>query len=226
LSSAGFDDRQHFILAHDEELLIIKLDLLARILTEQNHVARLDIERYARAAVFYRAGAGGGYGASLRLLLRGVGDNDSAAVLLTLFVTAKRLTGRSSRPPRLAWPTCNREEPRASLSSSEQRSDPQQQSHTQRDRYSDRQDHERDAENDGHRSEQISHNNCGTLERAPDTERRRLAERCREGCPCQRRVAELSRGERHGLPPLRAISSEPTSARSGLSSVPCVPTRS
>jgi hypothetical protein len=37
-----------------------------------------------------------------------------------------------------------------SCGASEQPSDPQQQPHAQRDRYSDSQDHERDAEDDGH----------------------------------------------------------------------------
>src|SRR5215204_3723413 len=79
--SACFDDRQHFVLSHDEVLLTIELDVLTRILPEQDHIARLDIERDARAAVFDRAAAGGDHRASLRLLFRSVRDNDSAALL-------------------------------------------------------------------------------------------------------------------------------------------------
>src|SRR6476661_5740227 len=84
--SACFDDRQHFVLAHDEVLFTIDFDVLTRILAEQDHIARLDIERDAHAALSERAVAGGDHRASLRLLLRGVGNNDSAALLLTFFV--------------------------------------------------------------------------------------------------------------------------------------------
>ena len=84
--SACFDDRQHFVLAHDEVLLTINFDVLTRILAEQDHIARLDIERDAHAALFERAAAGGDHRASLRLLLGGVRDNDSAALLPTFFV--------------------------------------------------------------------------------------------------------------------------------------------
>src|SRR4030095_14924807 len=38
--SACFDDRQHFVLPHDEVLLTIELDLLTRVLAEQDHVPR------------------------------------------------------------------------------------------------------------------------------------------------------------------------------------------
>src|SRR4029079_3624969 len=83
---ACFDDRQHFVLAHDEVLLTINVDVLTRILAEQDYIARLYIERDAHAALFERAVARGDHRASLRLLLRGVRDNDSAALLLTFFV--------------------------------------------------------------------------------------------------------------------------------------------
>src|SRR4051812_16952805 len=84
--SACFDDCQHFVLSHDEALFTIELDVLTRILAEQDHIARFDIERDARAAVFDRAAAGGDHRAALRLFFRGIRDNDSAALLLTFVV--------------------------------------------------------------------------------------------------------------------------------------------
>src|SRR5690606_35467190 len=86
LPSACFDDRQNFVLSHDEVLLTIELDLLTRIFAEQDHIVRLDIERDASAAVSDGAAARGDNRASLRLLFLGVRDNDPAAVLLIFFV--------------------------------------------------------------------------------------------------------------------------------------------
>src|SRR6478672_2950183 len=70
--STCFDDRQHFVLPHDEVLFTIERDVLTRILAEQNHIARLDIERDARAPVLDSAAAGSDDRASLRLLFRTV----------------------------------------------------------------------------------------------------------------------------------------------------------
>lgn len=88
---------------------------------------------------------------------------------------------------------------------SEQPSDPQQESQEQRDRYSDGQDHEGDAQDDGPRPKQVADNNRGTPERAGNDERAGLIERWRERCPRQRRVFDASRGERQGLPPSRSV---------------------
>ena len=52
LPGVAFDDGQHLILFHDEVLLAIQLDLLARILAEQDPVARFDVERDPFAVVF------------------------------------------------------------------------------------------------------------------------------------------------------------------------------
>src|SRR4051794_27269383 len=76
------NDRQHFVLAHDEVLLTIELDLLARVLAEENQVAGLDVERDALAVVLRLAVAGGDDLALLRLLLGGVGDDDPPDLLL------------------------------------------------------------------------------------------------------------------------------------------------
>src|SRR5581483_4725611 len=81
---AALDDGQDFVLAHDEVLLTIELDLLTRVLAEEDQVAGLDVQRDALAVVFRLAVAGGDDFALLRLFLRGVGDDDAANFLLTL----------------------------------------------------------------------------------------------------------------------------------------------
>ena len=47
-ASLPIEDREHFVLAHDEVFLAIELDLLPGVLAEQNRVARLDVERLTR----------------------------------------------------------------------------------------------------------------------------------------------------------------------------------
>src|SRR6266511_1933110 len=59
LVGLAFDDGQHVILFHDEVLFAIQLDLLARILAEQDSVARFDVERDPLAVVFHLPVAGG-----------------------------------------------------------------------------------------------------------------------------------------------------------------------
>ena len=79
------NDGQHFILAHDEVLLAIELDLLARVLAEEDQIARLDIKGHALAIVVHLAIARGDDLALLRLLFGCVGDDDPADFLLALF---------------------------------------------------------------------------------------------------------------------------------------------
>src|SRR5204863_4287350 len=81
LVRAALDDGQYFVLAHDQVLLTIEFDLLARVLAEENEVARLDVERDALAVVLRLAVAGGDDFALLRFFLRGVGDDDPADFL-------------------------------------------------------------------------------------------------------------------------------------------------
>ena len=83
--SAAVDDGQHFVLAHDEVLLAIELDFLARVLAEEDQIARLDIERDALAVVVHLAVAGGDDLALLRLLFGRVRDDDPADFLLAFF---------------------------------------------------------------------------------------------------------------------------------------------
>src|SRR3990172_428143 len=78
LLGVAFDDGQHVILFHDEVLLAIQLDLLARILAEQDPVARLDVERDPFAVVFHLPVAGGDDRPLLRLLFGGVRGDDPA----------------------------------------------------------------------------------------------------------------------------------------------------
>src|SRR5581483_10922088 len=79
---AVLDHGQHFVLAHDEVLLTIELDLLTGVLAEEDQVAGFHVERHALAVVLGLAVAGGDHLALLGLLLRSVGDDDAADLLL------------------------------------------------------------------------------------------------------------------------------------------------
>ena len=81
------DDAQDFVFPHDEVLLTIELDLLPRVLPEEDKVAGLDVERDALAVVLRLAVPGGDDPALLRLLFGGVRDDDSADLLFA-FVEA------------------------------------------------------------------------------------------------------------------------------------------
>ena len=74
--------REDLVLAHDEVLLAVDLDLLAGVLAEQDRVAVLDVERLTLAVVLDLAVADGDHLALLRLFLGGVGDDDPADLLL------------------------------------------------------------------------------------------------------------------------------------------------
>src|SRR5439155_7870748 len=66
---------------HDEVLLTIELDLLPRVLAEEDEVTSLDVRRLARAVVLNLASAGGDHFALLRFFLGAVGDDDPADLL-------------------------------------------------------------------------------------------------------------------------------------------------
>ena len=74
----AFDDAQHVILFHDEVLLAVERDLLARVRAEQDPVARFDVEGDPLAVVVRLPVAGGDDRALLRLLFGGVRDDDAA----------------------------------------------------------------------------------------------------------------------------------------------------
>src|SRR6185436_9905312 len=65
----ALDDRQRVVFAHDQVFLALELDLLPRVLAEQNQVALLDVERDAFAVVVHPAVAGRDDLALLRLFL-------------------------------------------------------------------------------------------------------------------------------------------------------------
>src|SRR5690349_21886892 len=69
-------------LLHDQELLAVELDLGAGPLAEQHAVADLDVERDQLAVLVAPARADADDLALLRLLLRGVRDDDAAGGLL------------------------------------------------------------------------------------------------------------------------------------------------
>src|SRR3954451_6844503 len=78
----AFKDTHDVGLLHDQELLTIELHLGAGPLAEQDAVAGLDVQRAQLALVIQRAGADGDHLALLRLLLRGVRNDNAARGLL------------------------------------------------------------------------------------------------------------------------------------------------
>src|SRR5262249_32671248 len=84
--SSAFQHAEDVLLAHDEVLLAVELDLRARVLAEEDLVADLHVERRDLAVVVHLALADGDDLPLLRLLLGGVGDDDAALGLLHLLV--------------------------------------------------------------------------------------------------------------------------------------------
>src|SRR5262245_39877413 len=82
LAAAVFDHGEYLVFAHDEVFLALELDLLAGVLAEEDQVTGLDVERDPLAVVFRLAVARGNHLALLRLFFRGIGDDDSADLLL------------------------------------------------------------------------------------------------------------------------------------------------
>ena len=79
------ENGEDVLLAHDEVLLVVQLDLGAGILPEQDPVARLDVERDLLALLGHLAVPGRDHLALLGLLLRGVRDDDPPLPDLFLF---------------------------------------------------------------------------------------------------------------------------------------------
>src|SRR3990172_8091417 len=85
---AGALDRgEHFVFLHDQVLHAVQLDLLARVLAEEDGVARFHVELHPVTVVAHFAVARGDHLAPLRFLLGGIRDDD-AADLLFAFVEA------------------------------------------------------------------------------------------------------------------------------------------
>ena len=76
------EDREDVVLAEEDELLAVDLDLGARVLAEQDLVAGLHVEGNDLAVLEDRARADGDDDALEGLLLRGVGDDDPSLGLL------------------------------------------------------------------------------------------------------------------------------------------------
>src|SRR5437870_12215036 len=68
---------QDFLLAEDQILLVVDLDVVAGVLAKQDPVAHLYVQRDAMA-LFHLAGSDGHYFALLRLFFSRIGDNDPA----------------------------------------------------------------------------------------------------------------------------------------------------
>src|SRR5438874_1039655 len=66
---------QDFLLAEDQILLVVDLDVVAGIFAEQDPVTHLYVERDAMA-LFHLAGSDGHYFALLRLFFSRIGDDD------------------------------------------------------------------------------------------------------------------------------------------------------
>src|ERR1700759_2616245 len=75
------DDAEKVALLHDEEVLAVDLHFGPRPFAEQDTVTGLHIERDQLALLIPRSGTRGDNLALLRLLLRGVGNNDAAGGL-------------------------------------------------------------------------------------------------------------------------------------------------
>src|SRR5213596_2299284 len=76
--SSAFDHAEDVLLAHDEVLLAVDLDLRSGVLHEQDLVADLDVEGRQLAVVVHLALADRDHLALLRLLLGGIRDDDAA----------------------------------------------------------------------------------------------------------------------------------------------------
>src|SRR6476469_9881819 len=72
------DDREDVLLADDEELLVVDLELGAGVLRVENRVALLDVDALALAVVEDPTRPDGQDGALLGLFLRGVRKDDAA----------------------------------------------------------------------------------------------------------------------------------------------------
>src|SRR5205809_3631994 len=79
------DNRQDFVLAEDEVLLAVDLDVRAGVLAEEDLVTGLDVEGNLGSVLEDLAVADGDDLALLGLLLGGVGDDDPALDRFLLF---------------------------------------------------------------------------------------------------------------------------------------------
>src|SRR2546425_7639898 len=97
-SSSALDHAEDVLLAHDQMLFAVDLDLGAGVLAEQHGVAGLDVERDHLPVLADLSLPDGDDLPLLRLLLGGIGDDDAALGLLNLLLEAL------DEYPVLKWP--------------------------------------------------------------------------------------------------------------------------
>src|ERR1051326_1493594 len=85
IGASLLEDGENVFLAKDQVFLVLDLHFRARVLSEQDAVTRLHVERQLLTVLGDLAVAGGDDLALLRLLLRGIGDDDPAALDFLLF---------------------------------------------------------------------------------------------------------------------------------------------
>src|SRR3954453_1386882 len=78
----AFNDAHYIRFLHDDEVLAVDLDLCAGPLPEQDAIASLHVERHELAALIASPRPGGDDLPFLRLLLRGIRNDDAALRLL------------------------------------------------------------------------------------------------------------------------------------------------
>ena len=81
----SLDHAEYVVLAHDQIVFVVELDLSAGILAKQHTVSLFDVQRLALAAIEFLACPGGDDLALLRLLSGTVGNDDAPADLLSFF---------------------------------------------------------------------------------------------------------------------------------------------
>src|SRR3989442_12105460 len=81
-STRASDAPENLVLAHNQQLFTIHVNLRAAIFAKQDAVACLDIQCLARAVFLVLAKASGDHFALLWFLFRRVGNDDAAANLL------------------------------------------------------------------------------------------------------------------------------------------------
>src|SRR5438094_3971560 len=79
------DDAEDVLLLHDQVLVTVQLDLAAGVLAEEDPIALLQRERELLTVLGHPAGPDRDDFALLRLLLRGVGNDDAAVLVVLLF---------------------------------------------------------------------------------------------------------------------------------------------
>src|SRR2546425_3077468 len=80
------DDREHVLFLHDQVLLLVHLDLGARVLAEEDAVVGLHVQRDFLAVLVHLPVAHRDDLALLGLFLRGVGNDDAALLGVLLFL--------------------------------------------------------------------------------------------------------------------------------------------